>query len=112
MAMRSLRQTTIDEVIKVRVLSPRGTHPTVVVTGRRLADTPRIALIRLRLRAPRYGRLSTPKLPICPSGTGDLFSALFVSSLVRGSDTRGALEDSVSATFAVLSALWPPAPRK
>jgi pyridoxine kinase len=37
-----------------------------------------------------------------PIGTGDLFSSLLVSSLVRGSDTRGALEDAVSATFTVV----------
>jgi pyridoxal/pyridoxine/pyridoxamine kinase len=58
-------------------------------------------LIRLRLISSVW-RLSTPKLPIRPFGTGDLFSSLLVSSLVRGSDTRGALEDAVSATFAVL----------
>jgi phosphomethylpyrimidine kinase len=96
------KATTIDEVIKsARALSARGPS-TVVVTGAQLADTPADRLDTVAIEGSSVWRLSTPKLPICPSGTGDLFSALFVSSLVRGSDTRGALEDSVSATFAVL----------
>jgi pyridoxine kinase len=44
----------------------------------------------------------TPKLPISPSGTGDLFASLFVSALVRGSSTPAALSHAASATFAVL----------
>ena len=50
----------------------------------------------------RAWRARTPKLPISPSGTGDLFAALFVSARVRGSDTPDALGHAVSAIFAVL----------
>jgi pyridoxine kinase len=96
------KATTIDEVIKsARALSARGPS-TVVVTGAQLADTPEERVDTVAIEGSSVWRLSTPKLPICPSGTGDLFSSLFVSSLVRGSDTQGALEDAVSATFAVL----------
>ena len=47
-------------------------------------------------------RAGTPKLPISPSGTGDLFAALFVAARVRGSNTPDALGHAVSAIFAVL----------
>jgi pyridoxine kinase len=47
-------------------------------------------------------RVRTPKLPISPNGTGDLFASLFVSARVRGSDTRQALSHAASAIFAVL----------
>ena len=96
------KATTIDEVIKsARTLSARGPS-TVVVTGAQLADTPENRVDTVAIEGSSVWRLSTPRLPIRAFGTGDLFSSLFVSSLVRGSDTRGALEDAVSATFAVL----------
>ena len=96
------KATTIDEVIKsARVLSAMGPSR-VIVTGAQLADTPEDRVDTVAIEGSLVWRLSTPRLPIRPFGTGDLFSSLFVSSLVRGSDTRGALEDAVSATFAVL----------
>jgi pyridoxine kinase len=94
--------TMIDEVRKsARALTARGPS-TVVVTGAQLADTPADRVDTVAIEGSSVWRLSTPKLPICPSGTDDLFSSLLVSSLVRGSGTQGALEDAVSATFAVL----------
>jgi pyridoxine kinase len=96
------KANTIDDVIRnARALSARGPS-TVVVTGAQLADTPEHRMDTVAIDGSSVWRLSTPKLPISPSGTGDLFSSLLVSSLVRGSDTRRALEEAVSATFAVL----------
>jgi pyridoxine kinase len=96
------KANTIDDVKKnARALSARGPS-TVVVTGARLADTSEDQLDTIAIEGSSVWRLSTPKFPIRSSGAGDLFSSLFVSSLVRGSDTRGALEDAVSTTFAVL----------
>ena len=46
--------------------------------------------------------IATPKLRSSTSGAGDLFAALFVSSLIRGSTTAVALGDAVSSTFAVI----------
>ena len=46
--------------------------------------------------------MRTPKLPISPSGTGDLFAALLVSARVRDKDTPEALSHAASAIFAVL----------
>jgi pyridoxine kinase len=72
------------------------------VTSAQLADTPGDRLETIAIEGSSAWRLSTPKLPIRPSGTGDLLSSLFVAALMNGSDTPGALEDAVSATFAVL----------
>ncbi len=47
--------------------------------------------------------MRTPKLPISPNGTGDLFASLFVSARVRGSDTPAALSHAASAIYAVLT---------
>jgi pyridoxine kinase len=44
----------------------------------------------------------TPKLPISPNGTGDLFAALLVAARLRGADTPEALVHAASAIFAVL----------
>ena len=47
--------------------------------------------------------MRTPKLPISPNGTGDLFASLFVSARVRGSDTQASLSHAASAIYAVLA---------
>jgi pyridoxine kinase len=93
---------TMDELIKgARALSAKGPS-TVVVTGAQLADTPADTVDTIAIEGSSAWRLRTPKLPIRPSGTGDLFASLFVASLVGGSDAKGALEEAVSAVFAVL----------
>ena len=93
---------TMAELIKcAQSLSAKGPS-TVVVTGAQLADTPEDAVDTIAIEGSSAWRLRTPKLPIRPSGTGDLFASLFVASLFGGSDTKGALEEAVSAVFAVL----------
>ncbi len=87
-----------------------GGPSTVVVTSAELADTPdgqieTLAIERSKEGAkegPKVWRVRTPKLPIGPSGTGDLFTSLFVSARVREADTPGALGHAASAIFAVL----------
>jgi pyridoxine kinase len=95
---------TIDDVI-AQALMIRGPS-TIVVTSAELADTPdeaieTIAVDRLQARYQAW-RVATPKLPISPSGTGDLFAALLMSARVRGSNTPDALSHAASAIFAVL----------
>jgi pyridoxine kinase len=79
---------------------------TVIVTSAELEDTPdgeiETVAIEKSGEAIKAWRAGTPKLPISPSGTGDLFAALFVAARVRGSDTPDALGHAVSAIFAVL----------
>lgn len=96
------KAATIDQVIEAaRALMARGPS-TVVVTSAELADTPKDEIETLAVERARSFRVRTPKLPISPSGTGDLFAALFVSARVRGADTPDALSHAASAIFAVL----------
>jgi len=75
---------------------------TIVVTSAELSDTPTGEIETLAIERERAWRVRTPKLPISPNGTGDLFASLFVSARVRGSDTRQGLSHAASAIFAVL----------
>jgi pyridoxine kinase len=100
------KATTTDEVIRAaQALIARGPS-IVVVTSAELSDTPDGEIETLAVEKSGEGikawRAGTPKLPISPSGTGDLFAALFVAARVRGSDTPDALGHAVSAIFAVL----------
>jgi pyridoxine kinase len=79
---------------------------TVVVTSAELEDTPDGEIETLAIEASSEGikawRVRTPRLPISPNGTGDLFAALFVAARVREKNTPDALGHAVSAIFAVL----------
>jgi len=100
------KATTSGQVIAAaQALMARG-PAVVIVTSAELADTPGGEIQTLAIeksgQAIKAWRAATPKLPISPSGTGDLFAALFVSARVRGADTQGALGHAVAAIFAVL----------
>jgi pyridoxine kinase len=93
---------TIDKVVThTRALHARGPS-TIVVTSAELVDTPSDLIETLAVESSRAWRVRTPRLPISPNGTGDLFAALFVSARVRGADTPDALGHAASAIFAVL----------
>jgi pyridoxine kinase len=101
--------TIAEVIVEAQALMQRGPS-TVVITSAELADTPggdieTLAIERSRdsaTQALRTWRVRTPKLPISPSGTGDLFAALYVAACVRGADARQALAHAASAIFAVL----------
>ena len=97
--------TSAQVIGAAQALMARGPS-TVVVTSAELEDTPggeiETVAIEKSGKAIKAWRAPTPKLPISPSGTGDLFAALFVAARVRGSDTPDALGHAVSAIFAVL----------
>src|SRR5258708_15325962 len=100
------KATTTGQVIEAaHALIARGPS-TVVVTSAELKDTPDGEIETLAIEKSGEGikawRAGTPKLPISPSGTGDLFAALLVAARVRGSNTPDALGHAVSAIFAVL----------
>jgi pyridoxine kinase len=100
------RTTTSDQVIaQAQTLLARGPS-TVVVTSAELADTPHDEIETLAVEQSNEGvkawRVRTPKLPISPSGTGDLFAALLVAARCTGADTPEALGHAASAIFAVL----------
>jgi pyridoxine kinase len=100
------KASTIDQVIAAaRALMAQGPS-TIIVTSAELEDTPDDAIESLAVERSgeefKAWRVRTPKLPINPSGTGDLFASLLVSARVGGSDTREALGHAASAIFAVL----------
>jgi pyridoxine kinase len=100
------KATTTGQVIEAaRALMAQGPS-TIVVTSAELEDTPDDAIETLAIERSGEGfkawRVRTPKLPISPSGTGDLFASLLVSARVGGSDTPDALGHAASAIFAVL----------
>jgi pyridoxine kinase len=98
----SAEATTIDQVIEAaQPLMARGPS-TVVVTSAEIADTPDGQIETLAIEGARAWRVRTPKLPISPSGTGDLFASLLVAARVRGAATPDALSHAASAIFAVL----------
>ena len=94
-------ETTDQMIARARALMARGPS-TVVVTSAELRDTPDGEIETLAIERSKAWRARTPKLPISPNGTGDLFSALYVSARVREKDTPEALGHAVSAVFAVL----------
>ena len=101
-----VKAATTDQVLAAaRALMARGPS-TVVATSAELADTPRGEIETLAVERALEGlkafRVRTPKLPISPNGTGDLFAALFLSARVGGADVPDALSHAASAIFAVL----------
>jgi pyridoxine kinase len=93
---------TPDEVLaQARALIARGPD-TVVITSAELSGTSASEIETLAVERSGAWRVRTPRVPITPNGTGDLFAALFASALVRGSGTPDALTHAASAMFAVL----------
>ena len=96
------RATTSGEVIaQAQALLARGPS-TVVITSAEVSDTLDGQIETLAVERSQSWRVRTPRLPISPSGTGDLFAALFAAARVQGADTRDALGHAASAIFAVL----------
>jgi pyridoxine kinase len=93
---------TLDQVIaQARILIARG-PAAVVITSAELSDTPSDEIETLAIERAAAWRVRTPRVPISPNGTGDLFAALFSSARVRGQDTPQALAHAASAMFAVI----------
>ncbi|CAN7277919.1 pyridoxal kinase PdxY [Bradyrhizobium sp. LjRoot220] len=97
-----VKATTSAQMLEAaRTLMVRGPS-TVVVTSAELSDTPDGQIETLAIEGSNAWRVRTPKIPISPNGTGDLFAALFTAARVRGQDTPDALSHAASAISAVL----------
>ena len=93
---------TLDQMLaQARALIARG-PATVVITSAELSGTPADEIETLAIERAAAWRVRTPRVPITPNGTGDLFAALFSSARVRGQDTPQALAHAASAMFAVI----------
>lgn len=100
------RVATAPQLIEAaQTLMARGPS-TVVVTSAELTDTPRAEIetfaVERSAGALHAWRVRTPKLPISPNGTGDLFAALFTAARVQRKTTPDALSHAASAIFTVL----------
>jgi pyridoxine kinase len=93
--------TSAQMIAQAQTLLTRGPS-TVVITSTELSETPDGEIETLAVERSQSWRVRTPRLPISPSGTGDLFAALFAAARVQGADTRDALGHAASAIFAVL----------
>jgi pyridoxine kinase len=93
--------TTEQMIEAAQMLLARGPSA-VVITSAELADTPDGEIETLAIKRAHTWRVRTPKLPISPNGTGDLFAALLVAARVQGKDIPDALGHAASAIFAVL----------
>ena len=93
--------TSGQMIAQAQTLLARGPS-TVVITSAELSDTPGSEIETLAVEPSQSWRVRTPKLPISPSGTGDLFAALFAAARVQGQTTPQALGHAASAIFAVL----------
>lgn len=93
--------TSSQMTAQAQTLLARGPS-TVVITSAELPDTPGSEIETLAVERSQGWRVRTPKLAISPSGTGDLFAALFASARVRGQTTPQALGHAASAIYAVL----------
>jgi pyridoxine kinase len=93
--------TSAHMIAQAQTLLARGPS-TIVITSAELSDTPDGEIETLAVERSQSWRVRTPKLPISPSGTGDLFAALFAAARIQGKDTRQALGHAASAVYAVL----------
>jgi pyridoxine kinase len=94
-------RTTAEMIAQAQTLLARGPS-IVVITSAELSDTPDGEIETLAVEEAQSWRVRTPKLPISPSGTGDLFASLFAAARVQGKDTQQALGHAASAIYAVL----------
>jgi pyridoxine kinase len=93
--------TSAEVIAQAQTLLARGPS-TVVITSTEFTDTPDGEIETLAVERGCGWRVRTPRLPINPFGTGDLFAALFAAARVQGADTPDALGHAASAIFAVL----------
>lgn len=74
----------------------------LVVTGCHLADTPDGSLENIVFESDMPMRLASPRLPIVPVGTGDLFTGLLTANLAQGRNLVGAARNAAAVVLEIL----------
>ena len=74
----------------------------LVVTGCHLADTPEGSLENIVFEDNMPMRLASPRLPIVPVGTGDLFTGLLTANLAHGRNLVGAARNAAAVVLDIL----------
>jgi pyridoxine kinase len=103
---------TADQLVAAAQALANPSSSTVVVTGVWLSDMPEDGIVTFAVEGSSVWSITAPKLRGSTSGAGDLFAALFVSSLIGGSTTAVALADAVSSPMPSLRRRSPPEPKK
>ncbi|WP_176037864.1 pyridoxal kinase [Brucella tritici] len=88
------------EMAAAQVQALRGAR--LVVTGCNLADTPDGLLENIVFDHEICTRLTSPRLPIVPVGTGDLFTGLLTAKLTRGNTLVEAARGAAASVSEVL----------
>jgi len=88
------------ETAAAQVQAPRGAR--LVVTGCNLADTPDGLLENIVFDHETCTRLTSPRLPIVPVGTGDLFTGLLTAKLTQGNTLVEAARGAAATVSEVL----------
>ena len=86
------------EAAKIQAI--RGAR--LVVTGCHLADTPDGSLENIVFEGDMPMRLASPRLPIVPVGTGDLFTGLLTANLAQGRNLVGAARNAAAVVLEIL----------
>lgn len=94
----SNRRQLDAEVAKIQAL--RGAR--LVVTGCTLADTPNDALENIVFEDNARTRLTSPRLPLVPVGTGDLYTGLLTAKLAHGGTLVEAARHAATIVLEVL----------
>ncbi|RIV85472.1 pyridoxal kinase [Aurantiacibacter xanthus] len=97
------KPSTIAELAAAvaKIRAHRGAQ--VVVTGCTLADTPLGSLENIVFTGLSRRRLTIPRLPIVPVGTGDLFTGLLTANLARELSLVDAARDAAGVLLEVLA---------
>lgn len=88
------------EAAAARIQAHRGAR--LVITGCAFPDTPDGLLENVVFDGEMRTRLTSPRLPIVPVGTGDLFTGLLTASLAHGHTLVEAARDAASVVLDVL----------
>lgn len=91
---------TALEAAAVKIQAQRGAR--VVVTGCMLADTPAGSLENIVFEDKSCTRLVSPRLPMVPVGTGDLYTGLLTASLARDVPLVDAARRAAAIVLAIL----------
>lgn len=88
------------ETAAAKIQAVRGAR--LVVTGCALPDTPDGSLENVVFEGQTRTRLTSPRLPIVPVGTGDLFTGLLTANLAHDSTLIEAARDAAAIVLDVL----------
>ncbi|HET6537435.1 MAG TPA: pyridoxal kinase [Sphingopyxis sp.] len=89
------------EAAAAKIQTQRGAR--LVVTGCTLDDTPKDSLENIVFEGKSRTRLTSPRLPIVPVGTGDLYTGLMTAKLTRGCSLVEAAHSAAATVLEILA---------